>query len=209
MIARFTIPGSPVPKARPRFDRRTGRTYTPTKSRHYEKLVAAESYAASRWVRLQQPGQRTLERRSPPWPTETMCAKAGPRRSKRAPSCDCPWCSSAIEIDLRIHLPDKRTRDIDNIEKSLLDGMNGVLFRDDRQVRAVSKRATLDRKNPRVEVVVRLFEPAQERLGIPNPEIDDACPECEGVGSFHVDLPSGIRREVICGPCMGLGRVIT
>lgn len=35
----FTVPGEPVGKGRPRFDPRSGRTYTPAKTRSYERAV--------------------------------------------------------------------------------------------------------------------------------------------------------------------------
>lgn len=40
VVCRFTVPGEPVPKARPRFDPRSGRTYTPATTVEAEKLIA-------------------------------------------------------------------------------------------------------------------------------------------------------------------------
>lgn len=40
VVCRFTVPGEPVPKARPRFDPRSGRTYTPTTTVEAEKHIA-------------------------------------------------------------------------------------------------------------------------------------------------------------------------
>jgi crossover junction endodeoxyribonuclease RusA len=66
----FDIPGRPVPKGRPRFDPRSGRAYTPKRTREYEDGVAWCAVAAG--VRLT-PGTRVkidvvayLRRR--PWP---------------------------------------------------------------------------------------------------------------------------------------------
>ena len=39
MKVKITIPGKPTPKGRPRFSRKTGRTYTPAVTGSYEKLV--------------------------------------------------------------------------------------------------------------------------------------------------------------------------
>ena len=36
----FTVPGKPQGKARPRLNTYTGRTYTPSKTGAYEKLIA-------------------------------------------------------------------------------------------------------------------------------------------------------------------------
>ena len=40
-LIRFTVPGPPVPKARARRSRRTGKWYTPTKTAQYENAVKA------------------------------------------------------------------------------------------------------------------------------------------------------------------------
>lgn len=62
----------------------------------------------------------------------------------------------SVEIDVTFYEPDRRRRDIDNLEKSLLDGLTkGGVWEDDSQVRSVSKRRAVDRRDPRVEVVVR------------------------------------------------------
>ena len=46
----FSIPGEPVGKGRPRFVRKTGRTYTPEKTASYENLVKlAYGAAAGGW----------------------------------------------------------------------------------------------------------------------------------------------------------------
>ena len=39
MKVKIVIPGKPTPKGRPRFSRKTGRTYTPSDTGRYEKLV--------------------------------------------------------------------------------------------------------------------------------------------------------------------------
>ena len=39
MKVKIIIPGKPTPKGRPRFSRKTGRTYTPADTGRYEKLV--------------------------------------------------------------------------------------------------------------------------------------------------------------------------
>jgi Holliday junction resolvase RusA-like endonuclease len=54
----------------------------------------------------------------------------------------------AVVLGFRVH--DLRRRDIDNLEKNVLDGMNGVCFHDDSQVVDVRKHKVLDRSEPRV-----------------------------------------------------------
>lgn len=62
-----------------------------------------------------------------------------------------------------IYFPDKRSRDMDNVEKSILDalqakdGMPGVAWANDRQVKRKVTEAFLDRENPRVELRVELL----------------------------------------------------
>jgi crossover junction endodeoxyribonuclease RusA len=62
----------------------------------------------------------------------------------------------AVELGFYVH--DLRRRDIDNLEKNLLDGMNGVAFHDDSQVVDVIKTKRLNRSDPRVVVAVRGVE---------------------------------------------------
>jgi Holliday junction resolvase RusA-like endonuclease len=58
-------------------------------------------------------------------------------------------------LSLGFHVHDLRRRDIDNLEKNVLDGMTGVAYHDDAQVVDVSKFKRLDRREPRVELSVR------------------------------------------------------
>lgn len=57
-------------------------------------------------------------------------------------------------VHLRIVVPDHRRRDLDNIEKCVLDALNGVLWADDSQVDEVHKRREIDALRPRLEIVV-------------------------------------------------------
>ena len=108
----FTVPGTPVPKQRPRRNAR-GVWYTPAKSRAYEKAVGA--YALAGRVR----------------PT-----------------------SSSLRVSIALFLPDRRRRDVDNMAKSILDGLNGTAFDDDDQVVELNVTKQIDRENPRAEVTI-------------------------------------------------------
>lgn len=203
MTAEFTITGKPVPKARPRFDTRHGRVYTPAKSVKYEKRVAGAAHNGSRWERLEGGHMR---RRLQRWPEPDGCARAAPRRPKRV-KCVCPWCSFEYRIELDIYLPDRRTRDLDNIEKAVLDGMTGVLWHDDRQVYVARKDKDLSRLKPRVDVRIRQVI-IQGELGPPKPELEDTegpCPDCEGSGALVVLTLTGAQKRVNCGLCQGTG----
>ncbi len=204
LVAEFCVRGPPVPKARARSDPRSGRMYTPAKSVAYERRVAAAAFAASRWERVDGELRRRVDR----WPEPKGCKRAAPRRRRtRTPKCGCNWCSAEFRIALAIYLPDRRTRDADNIEKAILDGMKGILYRDDFQAIVERKSRALSRTNPRVEVLVRMVPPAQSSLHLEEPTVELVqCSGCEGRGGFEVGLPSGRRRRVVCGDCAGTGR---
>lgn len=59
-LIRFTVPGPPVPKARARRSRRTGKWYTPTKTSEYEEAVFVGAMVAA--------GELHLRRIT--WPTD-------------------------------------------------------------------------------------------------------------------------------------------
>ena len=141
---RVVVPGKPVPKARPRFDSRSGRTYTATKTVQYERHVKGEAWAATRRAE---------------WPKPDDCARVTARLKLRAPGsklprCTCAFCATEYRVALLVVLPDRRTRDLDNVTKSILDACNGVLWYDDRQVVGVSMERAINRARPRVEILV-------------------------------------------------------
>ena len=59
----------------------------------------------------------------------------------------------AYAIELRI-FRDVRRGDWDNFAKSVTDGCNGVVWKDDRQITDAIVRVRYDKANPRIEVVV-------------------------------------------------------
>jgi Holliday junction resolvase RusA-like endonuclease len=158
---RFVVEGKPVPAARPRFDPRTRRSYTDPRSREYQRTVRGEAWAAA----LRERVDGRLLPRSPTWPREENCGRARfRRRGAPAPKCNCEWCSRRYELELLIALPDRRTRDLDNIEKAILDGCTGALWRDDRQAFVKMKSPVISPERPRVEVLVRVCAGAQLEL---------------------------------------------
>lgn len=114
----FIVPGEPRGKGRPRFSRVSGVAYTPTETAAYENriaLVYREKYADC----LPFAGEVFL----------TVSAYTAPPAStskKRR--------AAMLNGDKR---PTKKP-DIDNILKAVLDGLNGVAYRDDKQVVAVT-----------------------------------------------------------------------
>jgi Holliday junction resolvase RusA-like endonuclease len=129
----FTIPGAPVAKGRAKLSTVNGhaRAYTPTKTRNYESLVAL---AAEQAMRGRAPFDGPLALQV----TILLGVPESWSKKKRA-AC------LAYEV-----LPTKKP-DIDNVTKSVLDGMNAVAFVDDsRIVDLVVKKRYSD--SPRVVV---------------------------------------------------------
>lgn len=60
------------------------------------------------------------------------------------------------DIDLRVELffGDKRTRDIDNYNKLLLDAFTGLIWEDDSQIQSLLIIKNYDKKTPRIEVEI-------------------------------------------------------
>lgn len=115
MIA-FTVPGEPVAKGRPRATTVNGhaRMYTPAKTAQYEQLVAVYAAAAMDKAPLME----------------------HPVRLHLGIYCKVPgsWSKKKRTDALAgIERPAKKP-DIDNIVKSLADGMNGIVWVDDSQI---------------------------------------------------------------------------
>ncbi len=75
-----------------------------------------------------------------------------------------PWLpskASRYRVDIDAYLPDERRRDLDNVAKTILDALNGVLYLDDSQVVTLLVATHIDRAEPRVVVAVREVEREQ------------------------------------------------
>jgi Holliday junction resolvase RusA-like endonuclease len=112
----FTIPGAPRGKGRPRATRfgKGVRLYTDAKTASYEGLVA---YAA----------QAALQGRAP-----FDCPVTVTVLVRLAPPASTSKKTLAAMLSGELH-PAKKP-DLDNIVKAVLDGCNGVAFKDDAQV---------------------------------------------------------------------------
>lgn len=114
----FIIPGEPVPKARPRFNSRTGHTYTTSKTAKAEKLIK-DAYLAQGGRNLADYVGRVSICMVFHFPIRKSWAK-----KKQAELLN---STHAIKPDL------------DNLEKTVLDALNGLAFKDDSQVCMVKK----------------------------------------------------------------------
>lgn len=123
----ITVFGEPKGKARPRFFR--GHAYTPKATREYEKLFAeawgdAEPFEGAIYVNV-------------------AAFFKIPKSATKA---------TAARMRARELLPLKKP-DTDNVIKSVLDGLNGVAYRDDSQVAKIKAFKVYD-DQPRVEVTI-------------------------------------------------------
>lgn len=121
VVARFTIDGEPVSKARARFTNQGSKTraFTPEKTRNAEEVVAWKFRAAA-------PGHK-------------------------------PDSESTYGVMALFFSGTRQRRDVDNMLKLILDGLNKVAWDDDAQVVEVSGRKTYEAARPdfaRTEVVV-------------------------------------------------------
>lgn len=131
MRVEFTVYGKPQGKARPRFTRRGNRTYTPKETKLYEQQIAKAYRLAANGFTFG----------------------------------ECP-----VEIWLTAVFPKAKTSkkeyptlkpDIDNIQKAVFDGLNGIAYNDDKQILAVSAHKTfckLGREKPRLLVTVMEYK---------------------------------------------------
>lgn len=127
-FARFEIPGTPVPKGRPRFG--NGHTYTPQKTRDFETLCAY-SYRGDKPLE----GTLTVELTfyMPIPQSATLRAQRAMRTGLIRPA---------------------KKPDIDNIVKAVLDGLNGVAWLDDKQIVEL-KASKHYSDDPRTEVFIQ------------------------------------------------------
>ena len=116
----FVVHGEPRGKARPRFDSRHRRTFTPKGTKEYEKQIRKvylHAYAG---------GDDLIS----PDPLE------GPLRMVITAGFRIPKTASKIRKDGMIHgliFPTKKP-DADNIAKIIADALNGIAYKDDAQI---------------------------------------------------------------------------
>lgn len=135
----FSILGTPTGKGRPRFCR--GRAVTPKKTRDYEALVRHEAQQAlEHMVQLpnfEAPCEVTID-------AYYAIPKSYTKKQRRQIAESGPWL-------VRPGKPD-----VDDVTKSILSGMNGIVFRDGVQVVSlrVKKHWCEGEELPRVDVKV-------------------------------------------------------
>ena len=143
----FIIPGEPVAKGRPRATSINGmaRMYTPKKTVNYESLVALAAQQAMA-------GRPLMD---------------GPVELSFEARFTIPKSWTKKRLAAHIECPEYVTKkpDLDNLEKALGDGMNGVVFADDSQIAQNGLCRKIYGAEPGVTVTVRALTAAtQSRL---------------------------------------------
>lgn len=126
----FKIDGKPVGKGRPRFTR-NGQTYTPEKTKEYEKLIRT-SYSESGGTLLDGYINISIS-------AYYQIPKAFSREKK--------------EFAKRGIIKPVVRPDLDNVVKAILDGLNGIAYHDDSQVISIVAVKCYS-EEPRVEVSI-------------------------------------------------------
>ena len=114
----FVVSGQPIGKGRPRFTK-TGRVYTPQKTKEYETRVRNSAWAEMAKQRLK-PSERRMS------VILQSCFEIPKSYSKK----QVLECQAGVQIPKRV--------DLDNLIKSILDGCNGIVWHDDQQVWHIS-----------------------------------------------------------------------
>ena len=140
----FTVPGEPQGKGRARSCIRGGRvaTYTPQKTASYEGMIAISAQSAM--------AGRT--------PFDGACAVDLDIRV----SVPASWSQKKRYMALNGLLHPTKKPDVDNVEKAIFDGMNGVVWRDDVQAVDVVARKRYA-ETPGVDVQVTEIAPVGGR----------------------------------------------
>lgn len=149
MEIRFTVPGRPVPKARPRFGQ-GGRVFTPAATIAAERAVASAAWAA--WPREAAFSARPIE-------IEAVFRYAVPRS----------WPKHRRLQALAGGLAMTSGGDADNLLKTILDGLNGGPIIDDGAVVSVAGRKRWADADG-TDVLVRILPVAASPSGTPDPE---------------------------------------
>lgn len=130
---RFTVPGPPAAKQRPRFS--NGHTYTPQKTVQYENLVKVCYEQAARGYKF--PDDAMLDVRIFAF---YEIPKSVSKKKRQ----------QMIDNEIR---PTKKP-DFDNIGKIICDSLNGIAYRDDAVIVDAQVRKFYSER-PRVEVSIR------------------------------------------------------
>lgn len=135
-FASVVVPGDPQGKPRPRFDGRSGRTYTPTKYAKYEKLIGEE-----------------FRKQNPDWSPAETAISVSIYAGFRIPGS---W--SKRKRNDAMFSPVTKKPDADNIIKAALDGLNGTAYTDDALVYCVYFEKVYTSLDPYLQIEIEVEE---------------------------------------------------
>ncbi|MEG2383481.1 MAG: RusA family crossover junction endodeoxyribonuclease [Oscillospiraceae bacterium] len=115
MKLKFTVTGEPHGKERPRFNHKTGHTYTPSKTVDYEATIVKEYRRQVGSVKF--PDDAAIDLR-------VLAYYAIPASASK---------NKKVLMELGVIRPTK-TPDWDNVGKAVSDGLNKIAYRDDAQI---------------------------------------------------------------------------
>ena len=141
-VCEFKVLGNPVGKGRPRFSK-SGHTYTPEKTREYEKRIASAA-----WAEMKRSGLSPTFRRVNMIITAFFDIPKSYSKQKR------------IECQAGIIIPNRP--DVDNIGKAIADACNKIVYDDDAQIwfLAMSKQYCDEGQQAHVHVKVQWDDPS-------------------------------------------------
>jgi Holliday junction resolvase RusA-like endonuclease len=138
----------------------------------------------ARTVRIEIPG----EPRSKARPRFTGGGKVYSSKEQRAHEDAIAWAVRAkignrpflgnVQVEVWFYRSNKQRIDLDNLLKSVLDGANGIAWRDDVQVTSIGARLHLDPQNPRTILILR----DDEESTMPRGTAVDLVATCETCG---------------------------
>ena len=134
MELNFNIEGKPIGKSRPRFTK-FGRAYTPKQTKDYELYIKTIAQTAMKRGNLTITANkvRVLLKMIYPIPVSwSKTAKQAAREGKVTP----------------------KVNDIDNVAKAVLDALNDVVYKDDRQVYFLQAEKTYETPDDKPKITV-------------------------------------------------------
>ena len=111
-VISFVVPGEPVGKGRPRFSRKTGRTYTPEKTANFETLVRFEYHSQTGGFRFDDDAEIGIR---------VVAVFSIPKSATK---------KNREQMIKGIILPRKKP-DADNCLKAVADALNRIAYADD------------------------------------------------------------------------------
>lgn len=129
----FVVEGQPVPKGRPRFSVKTGRGYTPAKTRKAEEAIA-KAYKAKYKTKMFPAGI----------PLELVCVFY-----LQMPKSWSKEKAEQMEGGYPLKVPD-----VDNLTKTAQDALNGVAYADDKYIAVIHAQKRWS-KYPRTEITIK------------------------------------------------------